>query len=1004
MNLRLQLVLGALTLLSAPLRANSTLSPAPYGAWSEGGERVWEAVELPANFVLDLQSGLVTSRSDGDRSTLAYSRGRLVSASPLRLLPPALESPRILIDRDGGEAVPGSVPVVGQELVFDCFDEAWGYLRVLRVSPESVTLEFLLEPDLRRRDLLREPAALSSKSGPDGVRLNWDSHEGELYRVDRRRLPRGPKDRPGDWTTVAKSGKGEWLDDEIALSHLSEYRVSRIASDGGFGSTALGVAGIEPPEVRAELGPGTEVNLLSAIDDGLRKDIKVEYVRPNAVQIFPGEGVDARILSPEEEESWRLSDGVAQSFQSQRVMVSPGRVLALRLPEGIHCLMRVESVNDQMATISRQVDLRGDRIFPPTPELPKAEWERGRGVVFEFGEARNSPPSGEPRLIVEREETLDAGDWVRCTVGEPNQRTLVDAEVGEKLLVRYRFRQGLDGQQVSLSSEAITVLVGGESEAARAELLNRAIMDLGSKDYDRRGRARAVLLALGEGAWPILKDSLRSSNAELASAARELLMSGYQDAEGESSEIAGSLARLFISIRAEELGTSMPPHPDWMSPSAGARASAALRGLGWRQSTPEQVSLWRKILAEADPEESVRQCASLASLLDAEGLGPDLGPAQRILPGRAPLDDDWALDWNGEESMPSGGFDPWTELVDLQARHELEGAKHLPSEAFGLVRERRTLARYLTAHYEREGDELFLDCALRLITDPISRLRGALDLAHGLRFVDPLSLGGERPLVVRLEAAKTELLVEELALLRSDSGRAIEFVLPEGIYEPLESSRQIVVESANFRLRGEGTVELHAGFTLMKGCHAEFENLSIVPETGIAVNVVASHLVLKECLLKGGTTGLLGTDAVVELQRSSVISPESAGRNASGIRFGGRSLFLASESRVESAGVAIYGARATLLDRCVVISRYRNGVEGGQGSDFWLVNSMVHANKAPFSRISQGVLDGAILFGDMAAGLSMNNGLRVCSEHLRCAGELADFDRGVWLDGCTLGR
>jgi hypothetical protein len=999
MNLLSRLCLGLFTLWGAGSLAPVHSQPSPP---VQGSERIWESVELPANFVLDLMSGLVASRPEGERPVLSYSRGRLMSVSPLRLLPMDQESPRPTIQRDGGDAVPGVSPVVGQELVFDCFDEAWGYLRVLEVTPEAVTLEYLLEPNLQLREVSRLPSFLQADSGPAGVRLGWENKEGQVYRVERRRVARGPNDLRSDWSVVAELAAGEWVDDEISLENLTEYRVSLVGGEGGFGATALGVAGIERPEIRAEVGSGTEINLLSLIDDGLRNDVKIEYVRPNGVQIFPGGGIEARQLSQDEEESWILPEVLSEGYPKQRFFVPPGRVLALRLPEGAYCLLRVERVreDDSMVVISRQIDLNKGRIFPPVPELPQATWEADKGVVFEFGEPRKLPPSGIPVLTVEREETLDAGDWKPCTTGEPGQRTLVDSSVGEKLLVRYRFRQGLEGQQVSLSSEPLTVLLGGESDEARTAMLERAVLDLGSEDYDRRGRARAVLLALGEGAWPILRDSLRSNNVELASAARELLLTGLRDSEGEAQVMAGGLARLFLSIRAEELGSEMPPHPDWISPEPGARASAALRGLGWRQAHASKIAIWRRILMESDPDDAVRQVASLAALLGAEGLGPDLSIRQGI----SGTGDEWLIDLDLVEPEVPRRREPWAELVQMQAHRELAEAQLLSSEELSLAQERRVLARYLTAHFERIQDDLFLDCALRLIENPVARLQGALDLAESQRR-SSWSQGDEEAFqVVRLEAPSTELLLEELNMLRLTSAQLVDLVLPAGIYESLPDGRQAVVEGSRFRIRGEGGVELHLGFTLMKGCDAQFENLSIVPETGIGVNVVGSRLVLRDCLVRGGNLGLLGTDAVVELERSSITAPASAGRNAAGMRFGGRSMLLASESRIESTGVAIYGARAALLDRCVVVSAFRNAVEGGSGGDLWIVNSLVQADKAPFSRISQGVLDGAVLVGDASTALSAANGFMVCAEHLRCDLELDELDRAIWLDHCTLGR
>ena len=988
----LKLFLGALVLVAGP-----SGSPAAVAQQAGGGR--WETVDLPAGFELDLESGVVASRHPEERPTLRYGNGSLSSLSPLRLLPPSMEVPRVRVDRDGGEAVPGAPATVGQELVFDAFDRTWGYLRVLEVGPLSVRLVLRLEGDLARRELRREPGALAARSGREGVDLSWEAEAGALYRGERRPASRGPGQPPASWASVAQVSGGAWRDDRLDLAHFNEYRVSRLGQGGGFGSTASGVAGIEPPDARVEVGPGTELNLLSATTDDLRVDLTVEYVRSNGVQLAPGEGVEGRTLSTDEESNWVLSQMAAGTFRKQKFFVPPDRVLALRLPEGVHVLLRIEGIEDQKLSLTRQVDVSGERVFPPAPETPSATWKPGRGVRFEFGEPRKLPPSGEPILVLEREATLEAGDWAECARGAPGERHLVDPEVGEQLLVRYRFRQGLEGSQLSPASEPLTVLVGGDSDEAREALLERAILDLGSDDYDRRRRARAVLLAMGDQALQILLDALRSENAELAASARELLQAGIEEGQGD----AGNLARLLISIRAEEVGLSHPPHPDWVAQSPGARASAALRGLGWRNTPAARIAEWRHVLAEADPEEAVRSTAGLAALLGAQGLGPDLGPRFPSQVAENSVGDEWLVDLELDGPAAPEPSMPWTRLVELQARHEVEARSEDSSEELARAREHAVLARYLAAHFERTRDPLFLDCALRVIEDPIARLRGAVDFAQSQSLPDSFKAEGAVQ-VVRLEAPDTALLLEELDLLRDGDLRGIEFVLPAGIYEPLPDGRQIVLEGATFRLRGEGQVELHTGFTLMKGCEAIFENLEIVPESGIGVNVVKSRLVARDCLIRGGHLGLLGTDAVVELVRTALVTPRSSGPSADGARFGGRSMLLASASRIESPDVAIFGAQATLLDRCVVLSEGRVAIEGTPGSDLWVINSLVQAERTPFTRVTRGVLDGAVLYGEVAPALRGAAGLQVCSEHLRCDAELSQFGRELWLERCALGH
>lgn len=997
-------VLGPGGLLAGPApgaAAQDVAGTAPSPA--EARARLWETVELPAGFSLDLLSGLVTSRPEGERPTLEYTRGRLGSRSPLRLLPPDLVTPRARIERDGGEAVSGVTPEVGQELVFDCFSAAWGYLRVLDVTPEAVTLEYLLETDLEQRELRRAPAAVRASSGPEGVTLAWAAESGALYHVERRRLSGAPGEPAGRWETLGEVGEGSFRDDLVALTWLSEYRVALVGDAGGFGTSALGVAGLEPPGARAEVEPGTDLNLLSATSDELRVDLTIQYVRSNGVQIKPGAGVEARNLTPEEERGWVLPEIEPDGYTNQLFFVQAGRVLALRLPEGVHAMLRVEELRSSSVVLSRQIDLTGERLFPPPPDEPESSWEPGRGVVFTFPEPEGLPTGAAPLLVVERERTLDASDWVRCAVGAPGQRELVDETVGEELLVRYRFRQGLTLEQLSLSSAPRAVLAGGDSDDARAALLERAILDLGSEDYDRRGRARAVLRALGEGAWPLLREALRSQNPELAESARELLLRGLREAGEADAALSGGLARLLLTIRAEELGFEAPPHPDWTAPEAGARASAALRGLGWRSSTDARVAAWRRVLSEADPDDAVQRTAALAELLQAEGLGPDLAPIFPSLIDEPEGGDVWRDERRISAPEMNGSDDPWTRLVALQAAHELEARRNASSTEYELAVEQNQLARYLVQHYRRSGDELFLDAALRTIEDPRSRLRGALDLARSRRREGFATLGAS-PRVVRLDAPDGDQLFAAVEELIASKERGAELVLPAGIYVAPQGERQLTLEGADLRLRGEGEVELRFGLSVLQGSRLVLENVTLAPATGMGLNVVSSELVLRDGHVRGGSVGLLGTDAVVELERSTIVSSRSAGSSAAGIRFGGRSLLLAAESRIESPGVALYGARAALLDRCVLISTGRQAVEGSTGADLWAVASLIQSQKTPFLRIERGVLEGVVLVAGVDNPFMGSPGIRACSEHLHGDSDPGGIPAELWLEGCALGR
>jgi hypothetical protein len=232
----------------------------------------------------------------------------------------------------------------------------------------------------------------------------------------------------------------------------------------------------------------------------------------------------------------------------------------------------------------------------------------------------------------------------------------------------------------------------------------------------------------------------------------------------------------------------------------------------------------------------------------------------------------------------------------------------------------------------------------------------------------------------------------------------VEIVLPPGVYTLPTGGTSTVFEGSRFHLRGEGEVELRFGFTLMQGCDAVFQNLVIAPESGIALNLARSQALLVDCEVRGGTLGIFGTEAIVGLRRSAILSPPVAGANAAGIRFGARSFLLASESRIESPAVAISGARAALLLRCVVLSEHLSAIEGGGKDELWAVGCLLRGGNAALSRIERGLLDGVVLLNGKPGSFQLGNRMKICAEHLRSDGKTADFAPHAWLESCALGE
>ena len=984
--------LSLLALLHAPQ------GPAPAPASAQAAPEVrWEDVELPAHFVLDLESAVVASRAPEGRPLLSYEGGRLSSAVPLRALPRE-EGPgtRGVVSRDLGDLVPGVEAEVGTELIFDLFGETWGYLRVTALDEQSVTLEYALEPRSARRQLVRDPAELSASSSDRGVELTWTASDAGTYRIERRRLARGDERAPTDWILLGEAATGSWFDEEVSSSQVAEYRVS--LAHEGFGSRALGVGGFAPAGELLRVGPNQSLNLLSGRVDDERSDLEVEFVRPTGVQLKPGAGVQARVLSAAEFSAWEVPMPMATGNLSQRYYVGVERSLVLRLAEGALARVRVVAIEDSEVLLERQINLDGSRTFPPTPELRSASWERGRGAVFELDPGPARPAEERSGFLIEREHP--EGDWSECVRGEPGVLELVDPLETQELLVRYRSRRWLEGGALSAATEPVSVLFGDDGAEGSDALLSRALADLGASEFSRRTRAREVLVALGDRAWPALREALRSDNPELAEAARELLMLESAPETADGGPGGHGLSGLLLGVRAEELGAGAPPARDWIASSPEVRASAALRGSGWREDTPEHVALWRRVLSDSDPEESVRLAAALAAGLQRQGLGPDLRQQPRGLAraGLAPLGG--ALPPRPSLAQTDARSSAWASLAMLQAWHDLGLSASLGSEEYDLASERYELARALVAQLSRSGDDHFLESALRITSNPAAELRAALDLLELRSEAEP----EEEPRVVELDTLDLAPLAVELELLKLDPERELVVVLPEGEYAPLPDGRPLVADGGRFRLRAAGRVLLRSGFTLMNGCSATLSGVELDVTGGVALNLVKSDARLEGCRLRTTGAGIMGLDSTLELIDTSVVAGTDPTSEAVGVRFSGRSLLLARDSRVESTGQAVFGARAALFDACVITSSARNAVEGTGEGDLWAVRSLFSAPNLAIGRVTGGVLDGVALFGGVQKSLKASSGLRLCAEHLWHNEDLAGLTTEQWLERCALHR
>lgn len=1006
------------TLLGLALAANLCAARAPAGAGA------WEDVELPRGFGLDLASGVVSNRWPADAPVLRYEEGLLRSAPPLRLLEPlGRPGTRSAVERGSGRPVEELAPGVGAELLFDLGEPGFGYLRVLHVAADRLWLEHTFEPAPGAARLVREPAELRALSLERAVLLDWPAAEGR-FRVERRAL--GAQGSGSAWELLVEI-EGHTFEDAGASSReLQEYRVRRSGSGAPLGARVRALAGMLPEEQPIELTRGRGLNLLAGVADGQRIDLAVEYVGSNGAQLFAGNGVQMRMLNANEMGSWELPSADDGSFREQRVFLTSDRALALRLPEGVYCRVRVESLEGGTSFLHRQIDLEGGRLFAPAPSAPLARWEAGRGAVLSLPRG-GAPGRAWVGFLLEREDGFQSGRW--SVVAELGRAEGEYAERVEQAagLVRFRLRHLLEDGRRSLPGPAVSVLVGDDGGAGTEALLRGALAELAAPDFERRLAAEGVLQTLGTRAWPALRELLASEVPEEVAAARRIL--GRFDAErplGEEGEAAlpPELAPSILLARARAKGLGEPPE-GWLDPERDRRALALLRTRGGPprpggESEEAGLDAWRELMAEADPDPGVRLVATAVRAWRAASP-PAWEEGPRAAAGSAAGRDsrsDPLRPQSGEELgalLEAAARSPnaWPSLV---ARQLLEDLRRSQEQGFGGLAESAeagALERALLGlaliqrHQIADPGEVFVSAALAVVEDPAARLRALVDLAKArlARASGPAGGSAEEPRQrLELAAPDGELLAGELEGLRERAESQLDLVLPAGVYTLPEGRQNVMVGGTGLRILGEGRPVLRFGLSFYQGADVVLEGLHLAPTAGNAIVVDRSAVLLRDTLVEAPVLAAQVNDGVLELDRCEVLPRSEAGQMGGGIRAARLSLVVARESRLVAGNGVLFGARTTFLERCVVDGGERNALEARIDGELVLVDTLVRSRADALANVPAGVLEGPILVAGGQAARNLGAALWVCPEHALHVGDAGALFEARRCRRCPLGR
>jgi len=976
------------------LTLSFTLFAAATGHAQEG---LWFDATLPEGFHLDLGTGAVADQTTGaEEGLLSYEEGRFFAEHKLRPLPVAGA-----IERGAGDPAISPLAEAGDGYVFQLDSGAWGYLRVLSVASESVTLEYALAPE-GSDSLARDPGEVRVTSEGKSLVVSWDGAADEEFMV-MRGVVAAPEDGFKSLGTVAG---GQLVDDGVPRGMAVEYRVTRVGGQG-FGARARGAVSEHPGEWPIALEAGMLINVLSGATDGqvahieiVNPGVKGVYIRPQ-----PGTRLYGAAGRTPTHVPWVLRADNGNNYQEVAKSIAVGGHLPLVLEGGIHVRLRFVEGEGLNAGLVRQVDWVGDRLLPLAPtdfDIAFAD----PGVLVECGKlSEPDVDSASIAVVVERELAFGRDDWELVHVGPPGERAFdLPVEVLGSLapIARYRLRHRMADGRESPPSSAVRVVHGDLDRPDVVEaLIDAAFDDLLSENFEQRMTARDLLEEIGEAAWPRLQEALTSGEPELAAAAKDLLLSAT----------TGIHVEKVLRAAATLEGIESEAPEGWLDTEADHRALALLRTLGAHHGVMADVpgvGDWLRVLSSHDPDDGVARLAGL--ILErpaAPASAPDgipyvlLPPPERPVAPQTAWREFFQQNRSADEVLErlAQSLDPndgdvalvlYTVRQDLLSRDDDGGM------------ERAELALRLVEQFQSGGDKLLLAAAQRLVEDPGVRLRALAEFTEArLAYVPSGSiaadLGRER---LVLEEPGLESLISEISALRTAGVEYVDLVLPPGDYRPVEGDPEPYIDiwTSGLRLMGDGVV-IGASIRVQQSRDVVFEGLEVVHSKGMAVQLIESNAVFKDCVIRGLSQSLHCTNSSVELDGCVLTEPVDAARpNTWSARLSGKGTLFARNTWFAGGTVMFTrGESHGYFERCLLDGAERYGIQGGAVLRDSLVRSEMDGMANPENTLLEGVV--FAIQGPLQRGVSQ---IRMCSEHVLLTGADADIGEAELIDSCPL--
>ncbi len=934
---------------------------------------------------------------------LMWKAGRWIAEGSLEWGPAQWE-PGDVLTEDSVQHFEGKriAPLVaGAAVLFRCKNGTWGYVKVLGADDDWLRVERGIFRGAHSALIVPE-GLLHVGAEPEGYRLSWSAERDVEYRI-----MRAVVGGPSVAREIARVQAGTYLDEECPRGVLVEYSV-QIVDESEVPQVPRRMRIVrqeQPGEWAVEMRVGMGIDLLTGAMDGPEAQVEVHQVLGNQILLRTDDrapiALQAKYQSAEE---WKAPEYSTRTYLPRIRSVELGGSCFFYLPEsGIYGRLSFELDESNRCWMTRNLNLFGTRQLPLPPPAPTVEYDGDQAYISWIPPFANEVEDLESLMCeVAYETPAGSGDWVLIPHGKASDSILNFSATVEGPLplshvrLQYRYANGVSS---SHSESSALLWVDPSDEAAMDSVLTDALAALESESYDQRYLGKQVLKQLGERAWPSLLDLVSDGRGAASDMAREILL-------GERALESGMLEAVLQRVGGAQV-TATPLPKAWSNPDGGERLQALLLDYG----KPDLVD-WYRLMERLDPDPRVRDLAKLLNSaplrpistgqVDTQGIWTLLKPDQR----NAEAWPDWGVEMHAVDPMDgAANIRAVIDGADIAEAHCLFALARLmeASKAQGMSPFRSIrLGLDLVEQYRKRNKKVLLEAVREGVLDSGATLMAWRDLLD-LRLTHGPEKAPVGRALVRLPEASLAALQQALADLEVGKQSYVDIVLPQGTYGTQSGlDHWVDIKVDGVALIGEPGVRFEFGVRAKGVRDVILCNLAINNTGGSAVSLTGATGSLRNLTLSAAQTPISLQDSVVEIDGCSLV--QSGGKSSVyAVRMIGPSILLARASRFE-AGTLLLGTEGqAYLDRCTLHGGRRPVVQGQNGGNLVMRDSVILGGTMGFQGLDAVLLEGVLSTLRYQTFGTHESVIRICPEHNRTWEPWQESKSVKALEACPLG-